>query len=331
MHAKLEPAGFFRRIPLAPHQLQVAVTPTQDMIVLCHLGVPHLAADAHRLEVAGLVENPLALSLGDLQTFEKAEVESVHQCAGSPLQPTQPTRRICNVRWGGVRLRDVLRRARPTAAATHIWCAGADHGSFADVSVEAYVKDLPLAEIGPDVLLAWEVNGAALPRENGYPLRLVVPGFYGTNSVKWLNRIELQSRRCDSPFTTRWYNDPVLDADGRDTGLTKPVWRLAPEAVIVSPAPGSVLRKGAPALVEGWAWGGGGIATVEISTDDGASWASAQVDPASGYRWQRFSQAWTPAATGPLRLIAKATSRDGTTQPRDGARNAWHVVDVDSA
>src|SRR5712691_3745103 len=105
---KLDPAVFFRRIPLVPHQMRDRVTRMQDAIVLCHLGVPRLDHHQWSLTIDGLVERPLTLRFGDLMRYPKTEVTSFHQCAGSPLAPLEPTRRICNVTWGGARLADVF-------------------------------------------------------------------------------------------------------------------------------------------------------------------------------------------------------------------------------
>ena len=100
---RLEPNTFFRRIPLAPHQMRDRITRTDDAIVLCHLGVPRLDRDQWSLAIDGLVERPLTLRFDDFLRYPKAELTSFHQCAGSPLQPFEPTRRVCNVTWGGVR------------------------------------------------------------------------------------------------------------------------------------------------------------------------------------------------------------------------------------
>ena len=172
---------------------------------------------AGSLTIDGLVERPRMLRFDDLVRYPKTEVTSVHQCCGSPLAPFEPTRRVCNVRWGGVRVADVLADCRPSAAAQYIWSYGADYGEFSGVAVNAYVKDLPIARIDADVLIGYELNGSALAAEHGFPARLVVPGFYGTNSVKWLTRMTLTEGRAPGPFSTRWYNDPVLDGGGHET------------------------------------------------------------------------------------------------------------------
>ena len=97
---------------------------------------------------------------------------------------------------------------------------------------------MPIERLAPDILVAFELNGAPLSAEHGFPARLVIPGYYGTNSVKWLDRITLADQRPAGLFATRFYNDPVLGADGQSTGQTRPVWAIAPESVIVEPAPG---------------------------------------------------------------------------------------------
>ena len=304
------------------------MTRTEDVIVLCHLGVPRLSEDEWRLEIDGLVERPLSLGFADLQSFPFVRVESVHQCAGSALRPAIATRRISNVVWGGVRLADVLAAAGIKPEATYLWSTGCDYGQFDNVACEAYLKDLPLSRIGHDVLLATELNGTALPPEHGYPVRLVVPGYYGTNSVKWLTQLTLAAERADGPFTTRWYNDPVFDRDGNPTSATLPVWAIAPEAVITYPAPDQSMVRGDAVTVRGWAWADGGVVRVDISADEGSTWATVDLEAETGRGWQAFSYDWTPTRDGPATLLARAHSREGAVQPMDGHRNSVHRVQV---
>lgn len=322
----LDPLGFFRRVPLMPHQLVDRTTRTEDTIVLCHLGVPKLAADAWTLAIDGLVAQPLSLSFDDLLRQPKTKLTTIHQCAGSPLQPEVPTRRICNVTWTGTLLAGLLDACGVESAARYVWSYGADYGSFDGIRCDTYVKDLPIERANHDVLLAYELNGAPLRPENGYPVRLVVPGFYGTNSVKWITRIELANRRVDSPFTTRWYNDAIKDEAGTPTGETTPVWSIAPESVIVNPAPSQVLEVGREFGVWGWAWGDGGVRSVELSFDDGDSWGAAELEAATGYSWQRYRASWRPQAAGPVTVLSRATGLNGRIQPDTGARNARHRV-----
>jgi sulfane dehydrogenase subunit SoxC len=190
------------------------------------------------------------------------------------------------------------------------------------VTVRWYVKDMPLTWLGEGgVLLAYAVNGEPLSREHGYPLRLVIPGYYGTNAVKWLWRLELAEVRAGGPFTTELYNDP--DPSG---GSTRPVWAAPPEALIVSPAPW--LPAAAPIEIWGWAWAAAGVARVEVSADAGSNWSAARLEPRRQWSWQRFAFDWRPGATGSFTLAARATDTRGVTQPATNARNAVHTVKV---
>jgi sulfane dehydrogenase subunit SoxC len=323
--AHMNPAEFFRRIPLLPHQMSSRLTPTRDMILLCHLGVAHLERAAWSLAIDGLVEHPRELHFSDLAAYPKHAVTCFHQCAGSPLQPFEPTRRISNVCWAGARLADVLRACRPLPSARFVWSYGADHGSFGELAHEAYLKDLPLDRVPADVLIAYELNGEPLAPEHGFPARLVVPGFYGTNSVKWLTRMTLSAERAASAFTTRWYNDPMLDAEGRATEETTPVWSVAPESIIVAPAPGTTLTCASTFDIWGWSWADNAVDRVEVSTDGGVSWRETKLETRAERSWQKFSIEWQPTAQGPVTLCSRAHSR-GVVQPETGRRNAIHRV-----
>lgn len=312
--------GLIRDIPLKPHQMTAAVTPTDKLFMLAHLGVLSIAPEAWRLTVGGLVDRPLDLRLDDLAGFPAARVEAAHQCAGSPTAPTVATRRVASVVWEGVRLTDILREAGVRPNATHLWSDGADGGDFLGAAVPYFRKDLPLGRTPADVLLATWVNGEPLPDRHGGPVRLVVPGFYGTNSVKWLWRFTLADRRADGLFTTRYYNDPLPD------GTTRPVYGLEPESIIVDPAPEAAV--GAQAEVRGWAWGDAPVVEVRVSGDGGQSWTEAVVMPRNGREWQGWSCSLGFAAGGPTTLMCRATDADGRTQPFEGLRNEVHRVPV---
>jgi DMSO/TMAO reductase YedYZ molybdopterin-dependent catalytic subunit len=325
---RLDPQGPFKRDPPAPHQMRDRLTATQNVIVLCHLGVPRLEREQWSLSIDGLVERPRTLRFDDLMRYPKAEVASVHECCGSPFAPFEPKRRVSNVRWGGARLADVLADCRPSAGARYIWSYGADSGAFGGVVVDAYSKDLPIERVEADVLIAYELNGSALPAEHGFPARLVIPGFYGTNSVKWLSRMTLAESRATGPFTTRWYNDPVLDDAGRETGEATPVWSIAPESLIVSPAPHETIQLSAEREIWGWAWADGALRSVYVRTDRAARWQAAKLEPPRGREWQRFSMAWTPRQRGVVVLASRAEAVSELVQPISGRRNAIHEVPV---
>jgi DMSO/TMAO reductase YedYZ molybdopterin-dependent catalytic subunit len=134
--------------------------------------------------------------LDELKARPKRIVEAVHQCCGNPLEPRVPTRRVANVRWGGVDLAALLDALESDRRARFLWSYGLDGGDFAGTACDHYVKDLPLERLAAgDVLLAYELNGAPLPAAHGFPVRLVVPGYYGTNSVKWLYALHARGPR----------------------------------------------------------------------------------------------------------------------------------------
>ncbi|GAB3649812.1 sulfite oxidase [Ramlibacter alkalitolerans] len=302
------------------HELAADVTPSERVFVVHHLGIPQMPpVQDWYLVVDGLVERPLRLGLSDLQGFERREVLAVHECAGSPLRPTVPVRRVANVRWSGVTLASVLRGAGIAAAARYVWATGADGGIYPPTGHpnECYRKDLPLAKaLQDEVLLAWEMNGAALDTRHGAPVRLVVPGFYGTNSVKWLTALSLQPDRADGYFTQTLYNDEVV-RDGEK--VAQPVWATAPNSVIVAPALGAQLPVGR-CDIRGWAWGAAPIATVAVSTDGGQRWMPAQLRPRREFGWQGFGASWD-ATAGAHTLMCRATDAQGVAQPLSGARN----------
>jgi sulfane dehydrogenase subunit SoxC len=325
----LEPRGLTRRIPLTPAELTREITPTKDVIVLAHLGIPRVAAAGFTLQINGMVRRPCQLALEALKRRPKLTYMSFHECAGNPLKPEAPTRRLANVVWGGTALAQVLKEAEPLPAAKFIWSYGLDYGEFEGVHVDAYVKDLPLERaLADDVLLAYELNGEPLPAEHGFPLRLFVPGFYGTNSVKWLYRVTLTDRRADGLFTTRFYNDPLPPSAENPAGGSKPVWEVAPHSLIVHPAPGAVVKLGEPVEIWGRAWGVKPIRAVEIDVDGDAAYPATFVEPREQWSWQRFSFTWRPERAGPTSLSSRAVDTSGETQPLSGARNAVYSVEI---
>jgi sulfane dehydrogenase subunit SoxC len=324
----LDPQGPFKRDPLAPHLMRDRLTPTQDVVVLCHLDVPRIERDNWSLTIDGMVERPRTLRFDDLMRYRKTVVASVHQCCGSPFAPFEPTRRVGNVKWGGIRLADVLADSGPSAAAQYIWSYGADSGEFNGVAVDAYIKDLPIARVDADVLISYELNGSILPAEHGFPARLVVPGFYGTNSVKWLTRVTVSDTRASGPFTTRWYNDPVLDSTERETGETTPVWSIAPESLIVSPMRNEIIPLSTEREIWGWAWADGGVHKVHVLVGGTATWQLAKLETPREHEWQRFSMPWVAKPRGATVLASRAEANDGRVQPISGRRNAIYQVPV---
>lgn len=320
--APMDPADYTRKLVREPHQMGERVTPQRELFVLAHLGVPRVEPAAWRLEIAGLVERPMTLTLDDISRLPVREVETFHQCAGAPWRPDLAMRRVANVVWRDADLADLLAACGISAKARFLWAYGLDHGDYDGVSARWYVKDVPLARLGEGgVLLAYAVNGQVLTPEHGFPLRVVVPGYYGTNTVKWLWRLELAEGRAPGPFTTTLYNDPDPSVGG-----TRPVWEAPPEALIVAPAPGKLAA--APVKIWGWAWAAAGVAQVEISVDGGERWSLAELEPRQQWSWQRFACDWRPTGAGTFTLAARATDALDAVQPMAKARNAVHTVTV---
>ncbi|WP_229881197.1 molybdopterin-dependent oxidoreductase [Streptomyces alanosinicus] len=314
---------------LRPEHLTSFITAEADLFSVWHLGIPDVGPDSWTLRVGGLVSHELTLSLGDLRGMPQTEIVSVHECAGSPLAPTVPQRRVGNVRWRGVRLRDLLDLAGVEDDARYVISTGLDHGVYDGTHHERYEKDLPLAKARDgDALVALSVNGAPLPVRRGGPLRLVVPGYYGTNSTKWLDSLTVSAHRSTGAFTTTYYMDRPEDG----SGAAVPVWELAPNSCLVAPVDGAV-HAGEPVEIWGWAWAGEPVSSVEVTTDGGRHWTPARVARRRGYGWQRFSCSWTPGTVGEHVLACRATTGSGATQPTTPRRNRVHqrVVFVEQA
>ena len=174
-------------------------------------------------------------------------------------------------------------------------------------------------------------DGAPLPPEHGFPLRLLVPGFYGTNSVKWLCRLHVADRRSPAITTTRLYNDPGEPRADGGRAEPVPVWEAPPDAVIVAPADRAVVA-GDRVHVWGRSWAARGIARVELSFDEGADWIDAEVEPRRGYAWQRFDlRIARERIAHATSIIARATDLAGERQPLERARNACHRIAVSFA
>ena len=310
-----------------PAQLTESLTPVSGVFETTSMGVPDVNVADWSLEITGLVDRPTTLSFEHLQRFPKRKIETVFVCSGNPLKPTVPMRRVANVIWGGVDLAGLLNELGLRDEATHIWAYGLDYGSYRGVEQEHFLKDMPMSRLHEsDVLIAYEMNDEPLTQKNGFPARLVIPGFYGTNCVKWLCRLELADKRADGPMTTTLYNDPDFDADPSGK-VTKPVWAVAPESVFVSPAPKSTLTRDATEIW-GWAWSNSEIRSAEVSTDGGKSWVEAALEPPNDRSWQRFSYVWSPRRAGTYELRCRVTDIKGEGQPVDGARNAVYSVTV---
>ncbi|SEG81761.1 molybdopterin-dependent oxidoreductase [Bosea lathyri] len=301
-------------------------TPTDKVFLLNHVGVPRTDGAERSIAIKGLVARETTIAIDDLRGMPQHEVAAFHECAGHPLHPTVAVRRVANVVWKGVPLKHVLAKAGVRPEARFVWSAGADGGDYHGIDIPAFVKDLPIGEAERgDVMLALQMNGADLDAVRGGPVRLVVPGYYGTNSTKWLVGLDLQPERSPGYFTTVMYNDRRTE-NGRE--IATPVWRVAPHSIIVEPAHAQQLVLGRESRIRGWAWGADPIRTVEVSTDGGATWIAAKVEPRVQHSWQEFSLAWSPTSAGDYCLRCRAIDEHGRGQPHEDARNSVFSIDV---
>ncbi|OQO13952.1 hypothetical protein B0A48_00827 [Cryoendolithus antarcticus] len=295
------------------------------------MATPTISRAAWRLTIDGRVERPYALDwklLMQLGERHGRTVESVHECYGSPLKPpTEAVRRVGNVKWFGVPLAVLLDLAGSLGeGAQYVWADGLDAGTFGDVAADRYQKDVPLAKaLSDDVLVAWWMNGEELSVERGGPVRLVVPGWFGTNSVKWLCRLSVQAERAMGPFTTRFYNELVPGKEAE--GTMRPVWGVEVNSIICSPEPAQVLEAG---IIEiwGWCWCCGDadeIAGVEVVSADGTQIVHAAVEHREGPSWRRWIANLT-IKQGAHEVYARASTTNGNLQPLGNRRNEVHRV-----
>ncbi|KIW99604.1 uncharacterized protein Z518_11017 [Rhinocladiella mackenziei CBS 650.93] len=327
----IDPAGGLIRHPPKPHELDTELTKDSQLFLTIHMGAAVVDEDNWCLLVDGLVERAFTVSLTQLKSMPQATITSFHECYGSPIAPpVHALWRIGNVRWTGVRLADLLRVAKPKAEVTHVWSRGLESGSFAGVSADHYEKDLIIEKaFSPEVLIAYEMNGEPLSKNRGGPVRLVVPGWFGTNSTKWICRLTLQDHRAVGPFTTKFYNE--IDPTDPIGQTTRPVWMVEPNSMIVRPRPNEVLP-GPVIEIWGRAWGCEEITQVVISVDGGDTWLPAEatsVLPRHEFEWQLFRSKVLIQQPGKYRLVAKATDVTGVSQPLIGRRNHVHTVEIE--
>jgi sulfane dehydrogenase subunit SoxC len=316
----MDPLGLVIKVP-NDAALASFLTPASEHYVLAHHGIARCSPETWTLAVDGLVERELHLTLEQLRSRPQRAITSFIECVGNPLDADKPTRIVSNATWSGVSLSALLREAGVINDAAYVWLRGEDWGNFAGTSNDAYVRDIPFAKaLEDDVLVAYEMNDAPLTPEHGFPLRVVVPGYYGTNSVKWLSRISLRAER-PAGFYTQLY-DQALGAPG------VPAWKVRVNSRITRPTDHEVLERGQHEI-RGWAWGNEPVARVEVSTDGGTSWRLAELEPRpSGRPWQGFRCTWSATESGEHLLIARAYDATGAVQPDDLHINQVHRIRV---
>ncbi|HEY4043420.1 MAG TPA: molybdopterin-dependent oxidoreductase [Rhodopila sp.] len=327
------------------------ITRQSDFYVRSHGAIPHLDGTTHRLWVTGNVAAPLVLSMAELRDrFPRRAVTAVMQCAGNrraDLHQVKPVSgdpwapgAIGNATWAGVALSDVLRAAGAADDPTlHVAFRACDEVTMPGEGAFHYGASIPLTKaMSPEVLLAFEMNDEPLQPEHGFPLRVVVPGFAGVRSPKWLSLITVQETPSDNHMQQRDYKllPPDVTADTVDWAKGISIYEMPLNAAICEPGPNARLSAGRTS-VSGYAVATAQRVTrVDLSRDDGKSWIQADLEPPSPWSWT-FWRATLDLPPGEHRLVARAWDSAGQTQPADPAdiwnfkgylSAAWHRVPI---
>jgi DMSO/TMAO reductase YedYZ molybdopterin-dependent catalytic subunit len=314
--------------------LAADITPIGMHYLLIHFDIPFVDAAGWRLEIGGRVARPLSLSLEDIQSRPRVTAPVTMECAGTGRAKMDPRPRsqpwldeaVGTGEWTGTPFAPILQEAGLLDDAVDVMFRGLDRGVQGEIE-QWYERALTVDEaLRPDILLAYEINGIPLPPQHGYPVRLIVPGWYGMASVKWLQSITV----LDEPFWGFQQNVFYRIAEkDEDPGVL--LTRILPRALMIPPGipvkenRDRILSPGRH-LIQGRAWSGWGpIVRVEVSTDGGGSWVDAECGPQIGeYAWRRWSFTWD-AVAGDHELLARATDAAGNTQP---VEPVWNVKGV---
>lgn len=309
---------------------QSVFTPNDRFFVRWHWGnIPtDVNVDSFRLAVHGHVNQVLSLSLDDILALPRAELAAVNQCSGNSRGYFQPrvaggqwsNGAMGNARWAGVGLKDVLDRAGVKAGAVQVRFAGMDEPVVSDAPDFMKSLNIDHARDG-DVMLAYAMNGEQLPLLNGFPLRLIVPGWYSTYWVKMLNDIEV----LDQPDTNFWMktaytipDTPHASVKPGETGFKSvPINRMVPRSFITNINAGDSLQANVPTVARGIAFGGdSGVARVDFSSDGGKNWQQAQLGKDEGkYSFRQWQIRFAIPNRGEQALMVRCTSSGGEAQP----------------
>ena len=312
------------------------VTPIGLHYLLTHYDIPEVDASSWSLEIGGLVERPLAMSLDEVRARPSVELAVTMECAGNgralvePHVVSQPwiLEAVGTARWRGVPVAELLSEAGVRDESVEVLFTGLDRGVEGEEE-QAYERSLAVSDLlQSDALLAYEVNGVPLPPQHGFPLRLVVPGWYGMTSVKWLSRITLVDEPFDGYQMRHSYR---VRHEEEEAG--EPITTIAPRSLMVPPGIPEFLSRArvvqaGPCEVVGRAWSGGAeVAGVDVSTDGGETWAPAELGDAALGRWAwrawRFS--WE-AEPGEHELCCRALDAAGKEQPLEPPWNVGGYV-----
>jgi DMSO/TMAO reductase YedYZ molybdopterin-dependent catalytic subunit len=321
---------------------QGEITPVDRFFVRNHTSTPTIDPSTYRLVVTGDgIAHRASFSLDDLTALSSTEITAAIECAGNgrSLFKDQQASAVPGTpwklggigvgRWRGVLLGEVLDRLGVRRDAIDVMPVGLD-GNYVDDGVDhgRVRRPMPIAKAMDDVLLAYEMNWQQLPADHGFPLRVVVPGWAGVASVKWVGSIEVSTRPLFSPWNTSMYR-----MTGPEYVADSPPLAEQPVKSAFELAWGAPIDRGAPVELHGRSWSGrGSVRSVEVSTDGGASWRLAQTyGPNRPRAWVRWSITWDEPARGEHELLARATDSAGLTQPdavrfNDNGYQFWAVA-----
>ena len=297
------------------------VTPVDLFYVRNHFDLPQTGDDPWILVVDGVSEGKRTFSLDQLKKLPTKNLLVTLECAGNGRASMDPAPSgtpwdlgaVSQAYFSGTSLANVLNQLGSPKDTVEVFFVGADRGETRTSQTVPYARSLPLdAALHPDTLLVWEMNGAPLPRQHGYPLRLVVPDWYGMASVKWLKQISFLTAPFEGFFQVDDY--VYVGEAGIEDGA--PVTTMRVRALILDPAQGST-HSPSEVRFTGIAWSGGGsIAMVEISFDQGDTWREVELNsPSSPYSAQRWSYLWRPESPGQYTIIVRASDSRGDIQP----------------
>jgi DMSO/TMAO reductase YedYZ molybdopterin-dependent catalytic subunit len=313
------------------------LTPNHLFYIRSHFKAPHLDAATHLLHIEGDMSTPFALGIGDLKKLHAETRTATLECAGNGrvfLSPAEEGAQwqlgaVATAEWTGVPLSILLDRADLDPNVVEIVFEGAGSGKAREKPIPpgeiTYARSLPFAK-AREVLIAYAMNGEDIPPDHGYPLRAIVPGYYGMSSVKWLTRI----RAVTQPFQGYWQTSDYAywDDDGGNP-VRRPLGEIQIKSSIARPRISEIIAKGEPYAIFGAAWTGGpDIIGVDVSTDDGRTWSAAElIDPKEYGVWRRWRFLWNVSAEpGEFILRSRATDASGTTQPNEHDKNFGSYV-----
>jgi DMSO/TMAO reductase YedYZ molybdopterin-dependent catalytic subunit len=320
------------------NKLDSFLTPNDLFYIRSHFKVPELTADSYRLHIRGAVEKQLTLNYQQLREFPSQTRAVTLECAGNSrvfLVPQVEGAQwelgaVGNAEWTGVPLRVLLEQAGLTKNACEVVFEGADRGAPKEKPIPpgpvSYARSLPLEKaVRPEVLVAFQMNGRKLSQDHGFPARLIVPGYYGMASVKWLTSIEV----LEEPFQGYWQTSDYGYWDYIDgKPVRRPLSEIALKSQIARPSMYEVIPAGSDYLVTGAAWSGNSVSEIELSTDGGYHWTAAEfIDPARPYVWRRWQFLWrVPLKPGHCTLAARAKDANGAAQPEEHNPNHGSYV-----